>query len=104
MYLQATQDLPLILQIDNSKIVQQYIDASFTAHNNMKRHTRILMTMEKWSIYPASTKQKLNSKSSTKAEVIGVNDGINQVLWTKYFLNTQGYLYSYSHVTIYQDN
>ena len=36
-------------------------------------------------------KQKLNNKSSTKAEVIGVNDDINQVLWKKYFLNAQGY-------------
>lgn len=99
MYLlQATQALPLILKIDNSGNVLWYIDASFTVHNNMRSHTGILMTMGKGLIYSASTKQKLDNKSFTEAEVIGVNNGINQALWTKYFLETQGYFYS--HVTI----
>ena len=34
--------------------------------------------------------------------MIGVNDAMNQVLWTKYFLDAQGYFYT--HVTVYQDN
>ena len=34
--------------------------------------------------------------------MIGVNDAMNQILWTKYFLDAQGYFYT--HITVYQDN
>lgn len=91
MYLRATRGLPLILKIDDSGNIQWYINASFAVNSNMRSHTGILMAKGKCLIYLASMKQKLNNKSSTKAEVIGVNDDINQVLWKKYFLNAQGY-------------
>jgi hypothetical protein len=38
-----------------------------------------------------SSKQKMNTHSSTKAELVGVNDMIAKVLWTLYFLKAQGY-------------
>jgi hypothetical protein len=37
-----------------------------------------------------STKQKVNSRSSTEAEFIAVDDIISKVLWTKLFLENQG--------------
>ena len=58
--------------------------------------------MDKGTIYGGSLKHRLNSKSSTEAELISVFDGTNQVLWTKYFLECQGYEVNNS--TIYQDN
>ena len=68
----------------------------------MKSHTGINLTMGKGTIYGGSLKHKLNSKSSTKAKLISVSDEINQVLWTKYFLECRGYVVNSS--TIYQDN
>ena len=68
----------------------------------MKSHTGINLTMGKGTIYGGSLKHKLNSKSSTEAELISISDGINQVLWMKYFLEYQGYVVNSS--TIYQDN
>jgi hypothetical protein len=44
----------------------------------------------------------LNTKSSTEAELVGVNDILPQVLWTKYFFQEQGYFCADS--VIYQDN
>jgi len=38
-----------------------------------------------------STKQKLNTKSSTKAEVVGSSDYLPNVIWAKMFLAEQGY-------------
>ena len=35
-------------------------------------------------------KQKLNMHSSTEAELFGVDDGVNLILWTKLFLEAQG--------------
>ena len=38
-----------------------------------------------------STKQKLSTKSSTKSELVGVDDMMSIILWTRYFLLSQGY-------------
>ena len=38
-----------------------------------------------------STKQKLNTKSSTESELVGVDDMMPIIIWTRYFLLEQGY-------------
>ena len=72
----------------------------------MKYHTGIDLTInsetDRGTIYGGSLKHKLNSKSLTEAELISVSDGINQVLWTKHFLECQGY--EVHSITIYQEN
>ena len=60
------------------------------------------MTLGKGSLYNESTNQKLNTKSSTEAELIAVDNVSVQVLWTKYFLDIQGY--GCTEIIIYQDN
>jgi len=60
------------------------------------------MSMGKGAFYTASTKQKLNTKSSTEAELVGVNDFMPQILWTRYFLKEQGY--DVRDNIVYQDN
>ena len=50
----------------------------------------------------ASTKQKLNTHSSTESEMIGVNDCMPSILWTRLFLEAQGYYVTDN--IIYQDN
>ena len=50
----------------------------------------------------SSTKQILNTQSSTKSKLVGVDDMMPSILWTQYFLKAQGY-----HVSgniIFQDN
>mgnify|MGYP006897339887 CR=1 FL=1 len=47
--------------------------------------------MGKGAIINISSKQKVNSRSSTDCEVIGVDDVIGPILWTRYFLEAQGY-------------
>jgi len=59
------------------------------------------MTMGKGSVYSSSSKQKINTMSSTKTELIGVNDKMGQILWTKYFLEAQGYNVP---TVLFQDN
>jgi hypothetical protein len=38
-----------------------------------------------------SKKQKLNMRSSTEAELVGADDASVLILWTKLFLEEQGY-------------
>jgi hypothetical protein len=94
--------MPLALEADNLQMVHWWIDASFTVHPDMKSHTRATISMGKGSIYSKSTRQRLNTKSSTEAELVDVDDVMPQVLWTKYFLEAQEYEVKDS--KLYQDN
>ena len=101
-YLRGTINMPLTLEADNVHIIKWWADASFAVHHDMKSHTGGAMTLGKGTIYGTSTRQKLNTKSSTESELVGVNDVMPQVLWTRYFLEAQGYGVKDS--VIYQDN
>jgi hypothetical protein len=102
-YLRGTPDLALTLEGDDAQIVKWWVDASFSVHTDMKSHTGGTLSLGEGSVYSASTRQKLNLKSSTKAdELVGVNDMMPLILWTQYFLDAQGYWVRENKV--FQDN
>jgi len=101
-YLRATIDMPLTLEANNLQVIKWWVDASFAVHHDLKSHTGGAMSLGKGVIYGKSTRQKLNTTSSTEAELVGVSDVMPQVLWTRYFLEAQGYPVQES--VIYQDN
>ena len=101
-YLQETRYLPLILKDDDSSVLKWYIGGFFTIHNDMIFHNGINLTISKGTTYDSSLKHKLNLKNSAEAELIRISNGINQILWTKYFFECQGYEVNSS--TIHQDN
>jgi hypothetical protein len=39
----------------------------------------------------SSTKQKLNTGSSTETEIVGADDFMPAICWTHYFMKAQGY-------------
>ena len=49
-----------------------------------------------------STKQKLNTQSSTESELVGVDDLMPSILWTRHFLEAQGY--GVRENIVFQDN
>ena len=87
-YLCSTRDITLSMEADNGP--KWWVDT-----DNMRTHSGIYMTLRKGTTYSASSKQKLNTKSSTEAELVAIDNSIGQVLWTRHFLAT---------TTIYQDN
>ena len=92
----------LTLESDNLNTIYWWVDALFSVHHNAKGHTGGMLSLGKGSIYSASKKQKLNTKSSTEAELVGVDDILPQILWTRNFLLAQGFKVK-DNVT-YQDN
>jgi hypothetical protein len=82
-YLRGTLQMPMTLEADNAHNVKWWVDASFAVHPDMKSHTGGMMTLGKGAAYSTSTRQELNTSSSTEGEIVGVNDVVPQVLWTR---------------------
>jgi hypothetical protein len=101
-FLQGTIDDILTLEADDTNTLTWYINAVFAVHSDMKSHTGAVFTMGKGAIFRSSTKQKLNSCSSTESEIIDVDNKISKVLWMKRFLEWQGFAVKLN--IIYQDN
>eukprot|EP00978_Attheya_sp_CCMP212_P034632 scaffold146129_cov35-Attheya_sp.AAC.1 len=83
--------MPLVLEGDNMRILKWWVDASYAVHPDMRSHTGGTLSLGKGSVYSTSTRQKLNTKSSTEAELVGMSDVMSQILWTRYFMEAQGY-------------
>ena len=96
-----TIDDPLTLTANKLNLIQFSIDASFTVHPDMKSHSGVTMTMGKGAVIASSCKQKANTRSSTKAELVAVNDNAAILLWTHLFVKAQGYE---PNITELQDN
>ena len=101
-YLCGTLHLLLILEADNLHLLKWFIDGSFAVHWDMKGHTGGLFTLGKGAIIGISRRQKLNTRSSTESELVAVDDCMPTVMWTRYFMEAQGY--QVDDAIIYQDN
>ena len=76
----------MTLKYSNSGIITWYVDAAFAVHEDMKSHTGAVMTLGMGSVCSFSLKQKVNARSSTEAELIGVDDVVSKILWTQKFM------------------
>ena len=65
------------------------MDASFATHADAKSHTGASLSLGHGSVISISTKQKLVTRSSTEAELVGVNDAMTFIMWAKYFFEDQ---------------
>ena len=102
-YIIGTIDLSLTLEVEGSIRVTAYVDASFATHNfDMKSHTGAFITLGKGAFYYRSSKQKLVTKSSSEAELVGISDALPQIIWFKHSLEAQGYPIMAAH--IWEDN
>jgi hypothetical protein len=101
-YLRANKDLSLTLEANPNIVLQWWVDASFAVHPDMRSHTGAVLSLGKGGVYSMSTRQKINTKSSTEAELVGVDDAMSLIIWTKNFLEAQGYRASDN--VVYQDN
>ena len=88
--LNETKDLEFTLSADNLGIFRWFVDASYETHNDCKGDSGLMMTMGSGAITSFSRKQKINGKSSMEAELICVDDALPQILWTRYFTESQG--------------
>jgi hypothetical protein len=88
-YLRRTISIPLVLGWDGSGQLKWSVDASFAIHKDMRSHTGAVLSMGQGALLSMSMKQKINTKSSTEAELVGVDDAMNFVEWIQLFVEQQ---------------
>jgi Reverse transcriptase (RNA-dependent DNA polymerase) len=101
-YLRGTLNLSLRLSATSAIIPKWWVDGAHGVHPNMRGHTGACLSLGKGMPVATSTKQKINTRSSTETEVVAVDDLMPIILWTNYFLEAQGYGTTSS--ILYQDN
>ena len=101
-YLNGTLNEYLELGTTDLNQMAIWVDASYAVHEDMKSHTGGVISFGRGALSSKSSKQKLNTKSSTEAELVGTSDYLPTAIWIKKFLQAQGY--STNNCTLYQDN
>ncbi len=103
-WLATTKNDKLTLSAENIHLIKWFVDVAFAVHPDFKSHTGVAMKFGggKGSVINLSRKRKLNTRSSTESEVVGVDDALILILWTRLFMEAQGYPIEQN--ILYQDN
>jgi hypothetical protein len=101
-YIRGTLMMPLILSANGSGILKWWVDASFMVHPNMRGHSGGCLSLGRGFPIVSSTKQKLNIRSSIETEIVGADDFMPAICWTRYFMKTQ--VYGVKDNVLFQDN
>ena len=94
--------MKLTLSADGTGILKWWVDASFAVHPNMRGHSGGGLSLGQGFPIVSSIKQKLNTRSSTETEVVGVDDFMPAICWTRRFMEAQGW--NLADNVLYQDN
>ena len=101
-YIRRTKFLRLTIEATHLDQNHWFIDGAFAVHDDMRSHTGAYMTFGYGMLDGSAIGQKINTTSSTEAEVVAVHDNMPAMLWVRYFLDAQGYPLKPSE--LHQDN
>ena len=100
--MKGTLHMKLNITVDSLTTIKWYVDASYGVHSDCKGHTGMMMKLGARASMAMSKAHKLNTKSSTEAELVGVYDALPDILWGKYSLklrDTKLITISFSRIT-----
>ena len=101
-YCNGTCEDKLIISVENLHVIKWYVDSSLAVHPNFHSHTGGVMSFGKGAVQSVSRKQKLNTKNSTISELVAADNVSTLILWTKLFMEAQGY--NVDKNILFQDN
>ena len=90
-YLNSTLDRRLLIGADDICLMSIFVDASYAIHEDMKSHTGGCIIFCRGALMSKSIKQRLNTKSSCEAELVGTSDYVPSAIYARLFLLAQGY-------------
>jgi hypothetical protein len=90
-YIHGTLNLVLTIGALDLSTLYTFVDAAYGVHPDMRSQTGGVTSFGHGGIICRASKQKLNTKSSTEAELIGASDYMSNTLWVHHFMEAQGY-------------
>ena len=90
------------MKADSLIMIRWWVYASYGVHWDCKGCTRAMMSMGKGVLVDIERKHKLNTGSSTEAELVSIAEVLGMMMLCKYFMEAQGY--AIEHHILYQDN
>ena len=73
-FIKGTINDKRIIGVNGFNDLLTWVDAAYAVHPNMHSHTGGCMSFALGTLHARSTKQKLNTKSSTEAKIVGMSD------------------------------
>ena len=109
-YINRTSKDELVLKPKDLKLTA-YIDASYNVHPNAKSHSGVVLSLGEMdesnacTIFASSNKQKLVTRSSFEAELVAVENGLDQIIFNRQLLIDLNITINQTDpITLYQDN
>ena len=90
-FIRGTRYFPIIFSTNDSGVLNWWIGVSYALHTNMRRNTGGGISVGRGFLILTLTDQKLNTRSSTESDIVGVQDCIPDLFWTRYFMESQVY-------------
>jgi hypothetical protein len=101
-YLNGQQDRYIRYASGGKISIETFIDASFACYQDSRSRTGCILRLAGLFIGAWTSRQDLNTKSSTESEIVGATDECGWAIWAQNWLKGQGY--QPPPPTIYQDN
>ena len=102
-FLKNSIDDVRVIGANSLQEVYTWVDASYGVHDiDMRSHTGGCMSLGTGMIHQKSSKQKINTKSSTESELVATSEYVPYNVWLRNFLEEQGYKLSDN--VLFQDN
>ena len=101
-YLKGKKHANLNIYVYSLSILKWWVYASYNMHDYYKVPTGDMMTIWEGAVIRMPSKNKLNAKISTEGELVGADDALGQVIWTKTIIEVQGY--TVEHNTMHKYN
>ena len=71
--------------------IHWYVDGSHQIHEDCRGQIGFLMAMGKGGAISLLNIMKCNTQSSTETELISLHEKLPDIVWTRYFVECQGY-------------
>jgi len=90
-YLESTKDMPFVMR-PKGIYLEMFVDASHAVHRlDGRSHTGIVLTLGGAPFYCSSSRQELNTRSSTESEIVAMSSASSMIQWSRQFLQEQGF-------------
>ena len=84
--------MKLTLRVDSLEVVKWWVNSFYNSHNGCRGHTSAMTSLGRGEVVSLYLNQKLNTKISTQGELVGSHERLHIVLWSKHFIEYQGYM------------